>query len=471
MALDRANAMGNSGVRLATEKEPLFVACRENKSHGILIVDDEEEIRDELCAFLSDEGFACVRADSGDQALDILRNDPRISILLTDINMPGMDGLELLSRVKKQDHGDLAFILLTGQKKLKAAIEALRLGAQEFLLKPIGLKQLLRVVRQCEQMIDARRAKRLYQENLEAERRWIRVAFSKYISPAMVEQIVENPGLLTLGGSTRDMTILFCDVRGFTSISERFDAEGLTDLVNKLLTPLSDIILAGEGTVDKYMGDCIMAFWNAPLDNPSHARDSCVTALKIVSAMGPLNERLKKDAEAEGRPHFELKVGLGLNSGEAAVGNLGSARCMNYSVLGDTVNTASRLEAQSKTYGVDIVIGPNTQARVEDLATMELDLIRVKGKTVVLKIYALIGDQTLARDPGFLAAKESLGLLLTAYRKKDWAKARDLIVATRQLGARFNLDVLCDLYHSRITAFEACPPPADWDRVFNATSK
>jgi adenylate cyclase len=267
------------------------------------------------------------------------------------------------------------------------------------------------------------------------------------------------------------MTILFCDVRGFTSISEYFDAENLAGLVNRLLTPLSDIIVAGEGTVDKYMGDCVMAFWNAPLDNPEHARDSCLTALKIVSAMAPLNERLKKDAKAEGRPYFRLKVGLGLNSGEVVVGNMGSAQRMNYSVLGDTVNTASRLEAQSKTYGVDIVIGPNTQARVEDLATIELDLIRVKGKTEVLKIYALIGDDAFAVGRRFLAVKESHGLMLQAYRNMDWAKARDLINATRRLGARFDLDALYDLYESRINAFRADPPAADWDGVFNAASK
>ena len=242
-------------------------------------------------------------------------------------------------------------------------------------------------------------------------------------------------------------------------------------MVNTLLTRLSEIILAGHGTVDKYMGDSVMAFWNAPLDNPLHTRDACLTALKMIQAMAPLNEKLKKDAEAEGRLHFELKVGLGLNSGEAVVGNLGSAQRMNYSVLGDTVNTASRLEAQSKTYGVDIVIGPNTQSRIGDLATLELDLVRVKGKTEVLKIYALLGDEKLAADPRFQAIRETHGLMLRAYRKRDWARVRELLARTRRLGADFGLHALCDLYENRITAFEADPPAAGWDGVFNATSK
>ena len=164
----------------------------------------------------------------------------------------------------------------------------------------------------------------------------------------MVEQVVEDPSLLTLGGVKRDMTLLFCDVRGFTSISELFDAEGLTVLINKLLTPLTDVILARQGTIDKYMGDCIMAFWNAPLDCVNHAEDGCRSALEMVAAMAPLNERLKQEAKEEGRKHLDLKVGLGLNSGDAVVGNMGTAQRMDYSVLGDTVNTAARLEGQSK---------------------------------------------------------------------------------------------------------------------------
>ena len=254
----------------------------------------------------------------------------------------------------------------------------------------------------------------------EAERRQTRDAFSKYLSPAMVEQVVEDPALLTLGGSSKDMTILFCDVRGFTSISELFDAHGLTELINKLLTPLTDIILERKGTVDKYMGDCIMAFWNAPLDDPDHARNGCRSALEMVKAMKPLNERLEAEAKEEGRKHLELRVGLGLNTGDAVVGNMGTYQRMDYSVLGDTVNTASRLEGQSKTYGVDIVIGPNTHEAIkDDFATLELDVIQVKGKTVGLKIYALMGDEELARDPAFQALKENHEKMLAAYRAQD----------------------------------------------------
>ena len=324
----------------------------------------------------------------------------------------------------------------------------------------------------------------------EAQRRQTRDAFSKYLSPAMVEQVVEDPTLLTLGGSTRDMTLLFCDVRGFTSISELFDAEGLTVLINKLLTPLTDIILAKNGTIDKYMGDCIMAFWNAPMDDPKHAEDGCRSALEMVAAMAPLNARLEQEAKDEGRKHLDLKVGLGLNSGDAVVGNMGTAQRMDYSVLGDTVNTAARLEGQSKTYGTDIVIGPSTYQQVQEFAIIELDNIQVKGKTVGLQIYALMGDEEVAKDPAFIAVKEAVSEMIREYRNQAWDKARELadkvraaaeaaadtkvgpVLAVKAAASdRFKLDVLCDLYESRIRQYEADPPPADWDGVFIATTK
>lgn len=305
----------------------------------------------------------------------------------------------------------------------------------------------------------------------EAQRRQTKDAFSKYLSPAMVQQVVEDPTLLTLGGSKRDMTLLFCDVRGFTSISELFDAEGLTVLINKLLTPLTDIILARNGTIDKYMGDCIMAFWNAPLDDINHARDGCISAIEMVKAMEPLNDRLEEEAKAEGRKHLPLKVGLGLNSGDAVVGNMGTAQRMDYSVLGDTVNTAARLEGQSKTYGVDIVLGPNTWEQVPELATIELDNIQVKGKTVGLKIYALMGDEEVAQDPEFIKVKDAVHDMIATYLTKDWDKADEQIALTKKIGEPYKLDVLCELYEARVAAYRLDPPPDDWDGVFIATSK
>jgi len=305
----------------------------------------------------------------------------------------------------------------------------------------------------------------------EAAKKQTRDAFSKYLSPDMVNVVAENPDQLKLGGDKREMTLLFCDVRGFTTISEQFDAQGLTKLINKLLTPLTNVILERKGTVDKYMGDCIMAFWNAPLDDADHAKHGCLSALAMLEEIQPLNDRLEIEAKEEGRKHIPIKVGIGLNSGECVVGNMGSDQRFDYSVLGDTVNLASRLEGQSKTYGVRTVIGEPTQLQVPTLATIELDLIKVKGKTKAVRIFSLLGDEAMAQDADFLAFKAKVDELLVAFRGQDWPGAKALIAEAREMAKPYNIDGLFDLYEQRIADYEANPPGADWDGVFVATTK
>ncbi len=265
--------------------------------------------------------------------------------------------------------------------------------------------------------------------------------------------------------------MLFCDVRGFTTISEQFDAEGLTQLINKLLTPLTSIIMERQGTVDKYMGDCIMAFWNAPLDDPDHARNAALAALAMNAEMGPLNERLKAEAEAAGRKHIPLKIGTGLNSGEVVVGNMGSDQRFDYSVLGDQVNLASRLEGQCKTYAVDIVIGENTFQRAPNLAALELDLIKVKGKTEAVRIFTLVGDEQVRQGNVFSVLHGNHSEMLDAYRGQRWREARAKLDACRGLMDGFNLGGFYDIYQERLEEYEANPPGADWDGVYVATSK
>ena len=305
----------------------------------------------------------------------------------------------------------------------------------------------------------------------EAERRQVRTAFSHYLSPAMVEKLAEDPSQLKLGGETRPLTLLFCDVRGFTGLSEIYDAEGLTKLINRLLTPLTDVILKRLGTVDKYMGDCIMAFWNAPLDDPDHARNACLVALDMDRAMVPFNEGLIAEAEAEGRTHNWLQVGIGLNSGEVVVGNMGSDQRFDYSVLGDAVNLAARLEGQSKNYGVRIVLGEATKILVPDMATIELDLIQVKGKTEAVRVFALLGDDQDAQGNAFKAISSANEEMLATYRAQDWVGARKAIEACRSQLDGYELGGLYDLYEERVTEFEANPPDPDWDDVFVAETK
>ncbi|HEX4505690.1 MAG TPA: adenylate/guanylate cyclase domain-containing protein [Alphaproteobacteria bacterium] len=301
--------------------------------------------------------------------------------------------------------------------------------------------------------------------------RQVRATFGRYMAPALVDILAEHPERVRLGGETRNMTLLFADIRGFTTISEGFkaDPQGLTQLINRFLTPMTDVILARRGTIDKYMGDCVMAFWNAPLDDPAHAEHACESARAMMAALEDVNRDLRADAEASGRPHHPLRIGIGLNSGDCVVGNMGSERRFDYSVLGDAVNLASRLEGQSKTYGVDIVIGETTRACVPDWAVLELDRIAVKGKKEAVRIFALLGDPALAASPEHGALAGRHGEMLRCYRAQDWAGARAALADCR--GVSPGLQTLYTLYEDRIGHYMAHPPGADWDGVFVATSK
>ncbi|MFA7430037.1 MAG: adenylate/guanylate cyclase domain-containing protein [Rhodospirillaceae bacterium] len=307
----------------------------------------------------------------------------------------------------------------------------------------------------------------------EAQRRQVRDAFSRYMSPALVERLAADPTQLKLGGEMRDMTLLFCDVRGFTTISEQFDAQGLTRLINKFLTPMTNVILDRKGTIDKYMGDCIMAFWNAPLDDEAHAANACRSALAMIETMKDVNVHLEAEAIQEGRKHIPLAVGIGLNSGQVCVGNMGSDQRFDYSVLGDAVNLASRLEGQSKTYGVVIVIGESTRDEAPDFATLELDLIKVKGKTLPVRIFTLVGDESFATTAPFLALKDEHDAMLAAYRLQEWDDATRHLTECRILMTNAGLDLhgIYDLYAERIAEYRAASPGADWDGVFVALSK
>ncbi len=308
----------------------------------------------------------------------------------------------------------------------------------------------------------------------ERQRRQVRGAFSQYLSPALVEQLAENPDRLVLGGETRDMTILFCDVRGFTTISERFktDPQGLTTLINRLLTPLTDAILETGGTIDKYMGDCIMAFWNAPLDDPDHAAHACQAALTMLARLERLNQERRAEAEAAGEDFLELKVGIGINTGDCTVGNVGSSQRFDYSVLGDAVNLASRLEGQSKNYGVEVVVGSRTAAAVgQRLALLELDMIAVKGKREPERTFALLGGEELAQDNGFMTLVRKNGDLLDKYRNQEWPQAQIAAADCRTLDPGLGLAHLYELHEARIARFRADPPGPEWDGVFVAETK
>lgn len=304
----------------------------------------------------------------------------------------------------------------------------------------------------------------------ERERNRVRNAFSHYMAPALVERLANEPDRLKLGGENRDMTLLFSDVRGFTTISEGLDAEELTRFLNSLFTPLSNIILDEQGTIDKFMGDALMAFWNAPLDDPHHASHACRAALRMAKEMKTLNERWQKEAEQSGREFKEVKIGIGLNTGMCCVGNLGSETRFDYSVIGDNVNIASRLEGQSKTYDLEAIVGQETVSRAPDFAFLELDLLKVKGKTAATRIFALLGDAAMKESQSFKDLTAKHQEFLARYRAKDWDAAEARSTECEELAGP-QLHRLYTLYRERIAAFRVTPPPEIWDGTAEALSK
>ena len=234
-------------------------------------------------------------------------------------------------------------------------------------------------------------------------------AFGQYLSPAMVERLANDPSQLQLGGETRNLSILFCDVRGFTTIAERMknDPQQLTTLINRLLTPLSEEILACGGTIDKYIGDCVMAFWNAPLDDPDHAAHAVEAALRMLEAMDRFNADLHAELARRGEEPYGLRIGVGVNTGDCVVGNMGSSRRFDYSALGDSVNLASRLEGETKSVGVSLLLGEETaQKAATRFRMIELDRIKVKGRSVASPVFTVLSHvatpEILAEHQRFL---------------------------------------------------------------------
>ena len=298
------------------------------------------------------------------------------------------------------------------------------------------------------------------------QKQQIKKQFGTYLSPAMVEKLQQNPELLKLGGESRELSIMFTDVRGFTSISEHYgkDVQGLTSIMNRYMTAMTAKILENQGTLDKYIGDAQMAFWNAPLDDPRHAHNAVRTALAMLGSLDAFNSEISK----EGVPAFGM--GLGINTDTVVVGNMGSSQRFDYTCLGDGVNLASRLEGQSKPYGVRIVLGHITNEQVKDeYFTLELDCIAVKGKTQGVNIYTVLETDASAMTE-YLSAREHHDLMLQCYREQKWASALKLI---EDLKGEFDgqMDHYYDMMVERIGELREANLPTDWDGVYRATSK
>ena len=295
----------------------------------------------------------------------------------------------------------------------------------------------------------------------------IKKQFGSYLSPDLVAKLQKNPELLVLGGEEQELSIMFTDVRGFTSISEHYgkNVQGLTKIMNRYMTAMTKTILENDGTLDKYIGDAQMAFWNAPLDNTKHCKDAVKAALEMLGSLDGFN----KEIAEEGTPPFGM--GIGINTGDVVVGNMGSEQRFDYTCLGDAVNLASRLEGQSKNYGVLIVLGAITAERVEgEYFTLELDCIAVKGKKEGVTIYTVFYNPTPSEMAEWKHNREVHDLMLEYYRKQEWNKATALIETLKGKFAG-QMDHYYNLWLERIEEMQNAGLPKDWDGIYRATSK
>lgn len=295
----------------------------------------------------------------------------------------------------------------------------------------------------------------------ERRRSHIHRAFDHYLSPELVRRIAADPRQLELGGEEREMTVMFADIRSFSRLSERLAPAEITQFLIGFLTPMCDVLLACRATIDKFIGDGILAFWNAPLDDPDQYRNAARAALGMVA-------RLRQVNAAPPQPWpGEVRIGIGLNAGPCCVGNIGSASRLSYSLIGDTVNLAARIEPLTKRYGVAIVVGEAFRKHIPDFAVLGLDCLRVAGRDTPETVAVLLGDEALAADPEFVRFAEGHEAMLAAYRCGDWAEARLRLGQGDAAAREHGLIPLYRLYRERL----AGAPPAGWDGVSDGVSK
>lgn len=287
-------------------------------------------------------------------------------------------------------------------------------------------------------------------------KRQITGLFGQYVPSEVVEEMSHHPESVSMKGESREMTILFSDVRGFTTISEGLGPEELTELMNEFLTPLSRVVYKHHGTIDKYMGDCIMAFWGAPLPDTQHARDAILAGIEMQATLDALQPHFKE----RGWP--PIHVGVGINTGKVSVGNMGSEVRVAYTVMGDEVNLASRLEGITKQYGVGIVVGEHTRNAVTDFVYRELDHVRVRGKNEPVAIYEPIG--LISEVPQVMQDEVALfHAMRRLYCTQEWDQAESQLTKLQQMSPATRL---YGVYAERIAHFRNNPPATDWDGVF-----
>jgi class 3 adenylate cyclase len=342
----------------------------------ILVVDDQPQNIELLEAYLVPQGYEIITAVNGEEALEKLSGN-KIDLILLDVMMPGMNGYEVCKKIKSDsDNTFLPIVMLTALDNRQAKIEGLETGADDFLNKPFSEIELVARIK------NLLKIKFLHDE-VESKNHLISSMLHRYVNRFVIEQILANPEKYSeLGGDRKEVAAFFCDIRGFTSLSENMKADEIIHLLNSIYKKLTEIVFRNKGTFDKYMGDCIMAFWGAPMD----IEDETLWAIRAALEMQVAFEDLKQGWPPELK---KLGIGIGINYGEVVVGNVGTEEAMNYTVIGDVVNTAQRLESIARSG--QVLITKNALLRVEGkIKIRALQPGQLKGKSLPVEIYEVL---------------------------------------------------------------------------------
>lgn len=373
-------------------------------------------------------------------------------VVICDYNLPGFSGTAAL-RLLQESQLDLPFLLVSGTVPEDAAVATMKSGARDYVMKDNLARLGPAVERELHEAAERRERRRR-----EEERQRLEELMALYLHPQVASMVAGSPDMLRLGGEKRECSVLFADLRGFTSVAEALEPEVLVDVLNDYLEAMTDIVFAYGGLLDKYMGDGIMALWGTPLPMANHAEQACRAALDMVSKqqdlMGSWRER--------GLP--PLQLGIGINSGPMVVGNLGSSRRFTYTALGDHVNLGSRVEQLNKAYGTRVLITEFTHRQLPPAFQVRLvDLVRVKGKQQAVQVFELLSSRNLEETGR--AFRDDFEQALTAYRGQQWEEAFRRFTA---LASKAPDDGPTRLYVERCLKLLSHPPGSEWDGVYLA---
>jgi class 3 adenylate cyclase len=410
------------------------------------------------------EKYAIATAPSAEKMFSLLENN-QPSLILLDIDMPEMDGYEAIKILKsKPQTKDIPIIFLTAKTESGDEIAGLSLGAIDYITKPFQPPLLLKRI-EVHLLVSSQR-KTL--EKQAAELRYfndnLRKALSTYLSGDVMEEIIADPTRLQLGGIKRRMTALFTDLKDFSSITERLSPEDVVQLLNHYLSAMSEVILGEKGTIDKFEGDAIVTFFGAPLELPDHALRACTSAILMKRLEKDMNRKIMEN----GISPAPLFTRIGINAGEMVVGNMGTERKMNYTIMGNAVNLASRLEGVNKLYKTWILASEDTVKECKGrILVRRLDRIRVVGIQEPVRIYELL-ELTEAAAPRMRELTDAFHAAQNLFEARDWTAAR---AAFSRILERNPGDGPSQLYLDRCHLYTDIPPNKNWDGVFNFNEK